>query len=272
MSRSRARPLPLLTVSLLAAISVLLPSAAFAQNEITVSSCPKEPRIPVPFHIDCTHVADPAAKHLCGPFIATQACKISPAYRSITGIHLEDRCQVINYTIYDPDQWPHKGGEAGGIGGGCKVELETRFSILAKSSIGPYDVHELLHVYQTDLGAIPYAHILFGSSMLEARRLAGDMEGYTTGLARLKEETQGLEERFRQGKIPPEKRCVLAEVEMDQTLYLENSKVVYLYYRKLVRSREKDQADRLARFNRMFDAVSDGKARKFLLDHGCAPF
>lgn len=267
----RGPGLPVLSFLILA-VSAGLPSAAFAQDEITVSSCPGERRIPVPFHIDCTQISDPATKQLCGPFIENQACKISPAYRSITGIHLEDRCKVIEYTLYDPDKWPHKGGDAGGIGGGCKVELISKYSVLPKSSIGPYDVHELLHVYHTDLGALPYVHILFGSSMLEARRLAGDTEGYTQGLERLKTDTQNIEERFRQRKIPPEKRCVLAEVELEQSLYLENPKVVYEYYRKLVRSREKDQADRLARFNRMFDAVSGGKARKYLLDHGCAAF
>jgi len=267
----RKPSLPVLFVLCVAGIA-WLPSAALAQDEVTVSSCPKEPRIPVPFRVDCTHISDPATKNICGPFIENQACKVSPAYRSITGIHLEDRCKMIEYTLYDPDKWPYKGTEAGGHGGGCKVELTSKSSLLFKSPIGPYDAHELLHVYQSDLGAIPYQHILFGSSMLEARRLAGDTENYQQGLARLKTETHDLEERFSQGKIPPEKRCVLAEVQLEETLYLENSKVVYLYYRKLVRGQKKDMADRLARFNRMFEAVADGKARKYLLDHGCAPF
>lgn len=271
-SHERGRPGLPIVFFLLVAVSAWLPSAAFAQDEITVSSCPGETRIPVPYHIDCTHISDPGTKHLCGPFIENQACKISPAYRSITGMHLEDRCKVIQYTLYDPDKWPHRGGEVGGIGGGCNVELISDYSVLLKSSIGPYDVHELLHVYHSGLGALPDAHILFGPSMLEARREAGDLEGYKQGLERMKTETREIEERFGQGKIPPERRCGLAEVQMEETLYLENPKVVYLYYRKLVRSREKAQADRLARFNRMFDAVSGGKARKYLLDHGCAPF
>lgn len=36
--------------------------------------------------------------------------------------------------------------------------------------------------------------------------------------------------------------------------------------------RLKDQADRAACFNRMFDKVSQGRATTFLLDHGCTPW
>jgi len=43
-------------------------------------------------------------------------------------------------------------------------------------------------------------------------------------------------------------------------------------YGKIERGGTKDMADRLARFNRMFDAVSGGTARPYLLEHGCAPF
>ncbi|HTP66141.1 MAG TPA: hypothetical protein VMJ66_12180 [Geobacteraceae bacterium] len=40
------------------------------------------------------------------------------------------------------------------------------------------------------------------------------------------------------------------------------------FYRKLERGREKDMADRQARFNRMYDDVSGGTAREYLLSHG----
>jgi len=150
--------------------------------------------------------------------------------------------------------------------------LLSDFSVLLKSQIGPYDVHEMLHIYQSQLGALPYSHILFGSSQLEARREVGDRNGYEAGFARLKKELSApdLEQRF--ANMPSDQRCRMAEVHEEGTLYASNPKTVYSYYRDLDIGWQKDQADREARFNRMFDKVSQGRAKKFLLDHGCAPW
>ena len=261
---------PLLGALLGAAAAV--PAVSWAEEPIVVTSCPGQARIPVTFQLDCSHVRDPAARGQCKPFIENQACKVFPAYRRITGINLEKQCPQITYTLYDKDQWPHQQGGEGGIAGRCSAELLSEFSVLIKSQVGPYDVHELLHVYQSQLGALPYPHILFGASQLEARREVGDHDGYEAGFARLKKEVfaPDLEQQF--ARMAPDQRCRIAEVNEEERLYISNPKVVYAYYRDLEVGRLRDQAEREARFNRMFDKVSGGTARTFLLAHGCAPW
>jgi len=226
----------------------------------------------VTFKADCSHVRDPAARGQCKPFIENQACRVFPAYRRITGINLEKQCAEITYTIYDKAEWPHPQGGEGGQAERCSAELLAEFSVLIKSQVGPYDVHELLHLYQSQIGALPYSHILFGASQLEARREIGDHNGYEAGFARLKKEAfdPDLEKQF--ARLAPDQRCPMAEVKEEARLYISNPKVVYAYYRDLEIGWLKDQADREARFNRMFDKVSQGRARTFLLAHGCAPW
>ena len=119
---------------------------ASAQDIVTVSECPGKP-LPITFQVDCSHLADPAMKQQCKPFAENQACKAFFAYRTITRISLEQSCPVFRYVIYG--------------GGRCVADYITDDSIGIKSQVGLYDVHEILHVYQSDLGAIPYEHILF---------------------------------------------------------------------------------------------------------------
>jgi len=258
--------------SALAAALLIAASPVRADEPIVVSSCPGQERIPVTFRVDCSHVHDAAARAQCKSFIENQACKVFPAYRHITGINLEKECPEIAYTIYDKSEWPHPQGGEGGQAGRCSAELLSQFSVLSKSQVRPYDVHELLHLYQSQIGALPYSHILFGASQLEARREIGDRNGYEAGFARLKKETfdPDLEQRF--AKMAPDQRCPMAEVQEEARLYISNPRVVYDYYRDLEVGWLKDQADREARFNRMFEKVSQGRAKKFLLDHGCAPW
>lgn len=251
---------------------VAMPTASSADETIVVTSCPGDAKIPVAFRADCSHVRDPAARAQCQPFIENQACKVFPAYRRITGINLEKACAEITYTIYDKDQWPHQERGEGGVALRCATELLSEFSVLIKSQLGPYDVHELLHLYQSQLGALPYSHILFGASQLEARREIGDHDGYEAGFARLKKEAfaPDLEQQF--ARMAPDQRCRMAEVHEEARLYISDPKVVYAYYRDLEVGRLRDQADREARFARMFDKVSGGRAKPFLLEHGCAPW
>jgi hypothetical protein len=250
----------------------MLCAPAFAQDEITVSSCPDQSPLPVTFQVDCSHVADPATKQLCKPFAENQACKVFAAYRKITGINLEESCPAFKYTIYDKDKWPQKGGDAGGYARRCGAELMTDFSALIQSQIGPYDVHEILHVYQDALGALPCSHILFGPSMTEARREIGDHKGYWDAMTRLKADVRNTEMGFQKGTIRPDDQCLSAEVYIETTLYLKDANNVEQFYRKLVRSGLKDMADRQARFNRMYDEVSDGTAKQYLVSHGCPAF
>jgi hypothetical protein len=262
----------LAALSLAAALA--LPAPAGAADQTTVSSCPGQPQIPVTFSVDCSHLSAAADKAACPTFIENQACKVSPAYRKITGINLADQCRTVSYTLYDKEQWPDQGGDAGGHASHCTASLLAEFSVRIKSSVGPYDVHELLHIYQDPLGALPIAHILFGPTQLEARREIGDAMGFEKGFANLKHEAldTDLDAQYASGRLKAESRCGLAEVIYSERLYVANTKSVYDFYRKLVRGTLRDPADREGRFNRMFDAVSEGRARAFLTQHGCGPY
>lgn len=249
--------------------------AAASDNLTTVSSCPGQPKIPVTFQIDCSHVSDAATRESCRPFIQNQACKVFPAYRKITGINLEDTCKSIKFTIYEDANWPHPKGE-GGLALQCGVDYLSKYSLVprAGSKIGPYDVHELLHEYQIPLGALPDAHILFSSSMAEALHEIGETEEYQRSMKNMKEEASRLEQELRDGKITGPKQCIVAETQVEESLYLENSRSVYAFYRKVTRSRTADMADRENRFNRMFYLVSGPKpeVKQFLIANGCPRF
>ena len=258
--------LPLAGILLAAALSAM----AYAQDVVTVDHCPGPAPLPVTFQIDCTHVAGPHATALCRPFAENQACKVFFAYRKITGINLEQYCPTFTYTLYDKDQWPQQPGDAGGFARKCGADLMIDGMI--QSSIGPYDVHEMLHVYQDNaLGALPDGHILFGPAMAEAQRLIGDGKSYWNTMTRMKEGLARTTDMQYAG-LAPEKQCVKAEFYIEDSLYVKNTNNVELFYKKIERGGTKDMANRLARFNRMFDAVSGGTARQYLLAHGCAPF
>ena len=252
-----------------------LASPAFAQDEISVSSCPGQPTIPVTLQVDCSHLKEATARQLCRPFIQNQACRVFPAYRKITGINLEDTCKSIKFTIYDDDNWPHPKGE-GGLASNCAVDYLAKYSLYGhpNSKTGPYDVHELLHEYQIALGALPAMHVLFSSSMAEAMREIGETDDYERAMKNMKEEATRLEQELREGKITGPKECTLAQSQVEESLYLENSRSVYAFYRKVAVSRNPNQADREARFSRMFYLVSGPRpeVRKFLIDHGCSQF
>ncbi len=251
-----------------------LPLGASAQDQITVSNCPAG-KSPVAFEIDCSHLKDAQSKARCLPFIENQACKVFPAYRKITGINLEQNCKSIKYTIYDKESWPHKEGDAGGLTLHCAVDYMAQYSVdgSLRMASGPYDTHEILHVYQDVMGALPYSHILFAPSQAEAMKLVGDTVGFDRSLGQMKKTAAAFEGLYqKEASRPAYDRCVSAELYIEAMLYIENNDTVYQFYRKLVRSRAKDMNDRQARFNRMYDAVSGGKSRQYLLAHGCLPF
>jgi hypothetical protein len=260
-------------LSLLGSIAVLLALAPIAPAQspgvITVSECPGKV-LPLPFQVDCSHVVDPETRAQCMPFAMNQACKVFFAYRTITGINLENRCRTINYVIYDADKWPHPKGE-GGLANGCGADYIADNSIKITSPIGPYDVHELLHIYQVDLGALPYEHILFGPSMAEARRMVGDNKGYWDAMTRLKQDLARIKADFQKGNIAPDRQCLSAELQTESDLYLQNPANLHAFYTKLQRSRVKDPEDRERRFNRMYNVVSSGTVGPFLLAH-CPAF
>ncbi len=253
--------------------AALTPGAAQEQTRFTVSKCPDGPP-PVPFTIDCSHTSDPAARAACRPFLENAACKVAPAYRKITGVHLEDICKSYQYIIYDDDNWPYKSAGAGGMTTKCLSNYEAKYSVLGSLRLptGPYDVHEILHGHQPPLGRLPDIHVIFTSSMAEATRLAGDEARYKTLMRQIQEESQNLEKEFQAGKIKPENQCKVANTLFDELLYLKDTKVVYEYYEWLLRNPEKPKGNPQARFNQMFNAVSKGEARKFMAAHGCNVF
>ncbi len=251
-------------------------AAAAPDSQTTVSSCPGQPRLPVTFEIDCSHLTDAANKQLCRPFIQNQACKVFPAYRKITGIKLEDKCKSIKFTIYEDANWPHPKGE-GGLAFNCAVDYLEKYSVgfQAKSRLGPYDVHELLHEYQFALGPLPSMHPLFASSMAEAMRAIGDNDEYQLRLKQMKAESQRLHDELEAGKYKSNpQQCSIAQTQVEESLYLENPRLLPMFYLKLPPAKGNSQVDRDARFNRMFFVVSSARpeVKKFLTDHGCGPF
>jgi hypothetical protein len=181
----------------------------------------------------------------------------------------------MKFTIYDDDNWPHPEAE-GGLALNCAVDYLAKYSLQGhpNSKIGPYDVHELLHEYHIPLGALPSEHVLFSSSMGEATREIGATDDYERAMANMKNDAPRLEQEVREGKITGDKQCTVAETQVEETIYLADSRSVYAFYRKVGVSRSPNQADREARFDRMFCIVSGPKpeVRKFLLDHGCPAF
>ncbi len=254
----------------------LSPAIALAQDQITVSSCPGQSALPVTFQIDCSHLTDPATKQLCRPFIENQACKVFPVYRKMTGIKLEDKCKSLKFTIYEEANWPHPKGE-GGLALNCAVDYLAQYSVKFRKDfkLGPYDVHELLHEYQFALGPLPSMHPLFSSSMAEATRAVGDDQQYQREIKNMQAESQRLHDELESGKyasLPIQ--CSLAQTQIEESLYLENPKLLPMFYLKLPPAKGNSQAERDARFNRMFFVVSSAKpeVKKFLTDHGCGPF
>lgn len=251
------------------------PQAAVAQVQSEVSSCRGQGRLPVAFQIDCSHLTDKATRQLCRPFIENQACKVFPAYRKITSIKLEDKCKSIKFTIYEDANWPHP--NAGGLALNCAVDYLAQYSVKsrANSKIGPYDVHELLHEYQFALGPLPSMHPLFASSMAEATRRVGDDEQYQRDIRQMHTESKRLHDELNKGKYAAApNQCSIAQTQVEESLYLKNSRFVTMFYLKLPRARGTSQAERDARFNRMFYVVSsaDPEVKKMLTEHGCGAF
>jgi len=70
------------------------------------------------------------------------------------------------------------------------------------------------------------------------------------------------------------KECSIAQTQVEESLYLEDTRLVSMFYLKLPPAKGNSQAERDARFNRMYFVVSSMKPtlKKFLTDHGCGPF
>jgi hypothetical protein len=255
-----------------AVAAMLANASASASDIIVVSSCPQKQHIPVEFKIDCSHLEESATRNLCVPFAENQACKVFPVYRKITGIDVERLCPTIIYTLYDRSNWPYS--VAGGISFRCRIDELAEYALRSneKSAIGPHEVHEILHQYQMahkTLDQVTAFHPLFSSSMLEAERELGNSEAYEMGYGRLKREIQGMQTSLGNATIQAVDRCRIAQAVIEEGLYLQDKSNVYQFYRTLADSAGRNPADQISA---MLNASSAGRARPFLLAHGCEEF
>jgi hypothetical protein len=223
-----------------------------------------------PFKVDCSHLKDATTRALCRSFADNQACKVFPALRKITGIHLERLCPTITYTIYDRDNWP-TATVAGRMSIECRIDYlaEHALASRAKSAIGPYELHEILHQYQMadeTLREQTVSHPLFSSSMREAERAVGDMQAYDRGITRMHHGIPNLRTALDQAMIAPTDRCRMAQSIIEEDLYLHDAKNVYQFYRKLATGSVRNAAGRLTV---MLNTLSGDTAKQVLLEHGC---
>jgi hypothetical protein len=224
-------------------------------------------------HGDCRRTCRRREKDTQHSFAEQQACKVFPAYRKITGIDVERLCPEIVYTLYERSNWPN-GSTAGGLSLECRVDYLAEYALSphAKSAIGPYEVHEILHQYQMadeTLEELTTFHPLFASSMLEVEREIGDMETYQVGIARMKDGFRNLRTALDQATIAPTDRCRMAQTVIEEDLYLHNTKNVYQFYRMLANDTVGNATSRLSA---MLNTLSGGSAKQFMLAHGCEPF
>jgi hypothetical protein len=259
---------------IVAGIAVALSNVCAVASDLTVvSTCPQQRHIPVTFKVDCSHLKDATTRALCRPFADNQACKVLPAYRKITGIHVERLCPTIVYAMYDRDNWPNVSA-AGGVSIECRIDYLAEHALAphAKSAIGPYEVHEILHQYQMadeTLRELTVSHPLFSSSMLEAERAVGDMQAYDLGITRMEHGIPNLRTALDQATIAPTDRCRMAQSLIEEDLYLHDAKNVYRFYRRLENGPVRNAARQLSA---MLNTVSGGTAKEFLLAHGCESF
>jgi len=246
---------------------------AVGQEAARVESCPGNRNTPVVFLADCSHVTDGTAKQLCGAFLENQACKVFPAYRTLTGIHLEEKCPTMKYTIYEKENWPYPNlkGE-GGLAGKCEITLMSDYSLKVKSKIGPYDLHELLHEYQMVAGPFSTEHPFFDVTQTEAAKQIGDAEGAEAYLRKVKNEISAGDQALQKASGGL-KECTMAQLVVVNQLYLEDPRIVGAIYRKLGPLPERKALEALqVRENRTIYIVSNEKAKPFLMEHGCAKF
>jgi hypothetical protein len=198
-------------------------------------------RIPVTFRIDCSRVTDPSNLNNCRPFLENTACKVFQAYRIITGVQLEQRCPVLQYTIYPHDQWPHASG--GGVSYGCQIDYMEEYSVgsAQRNAFGPYDVHEILHHQQMALPLATGNHPLFTASMLAAIQRIGDTDGYKQRESQMRIESERLAK-----ELNTKKNCRMAQILAEEKLAIADQNTASRFYRDLDRRNELSAEERVS--------------------------
>jgi hypothetical protein len=257
-----------ITLCVVAAIALQArPALVVASND-----CASQIPVTIKFSVYCDKVRDQQARGLCGRFITNQACKVFPAYRALTGIPLEKYCKNITYRLFDRDAYPHDKG--GGISTPCEIHYIAGIvlNVSASPSIGPYEVHEILHQFQLAsavLREMTSRHPLFEVSMVEVKRRIGDVSGYQLSLARLQQSTAVAgtgAAAFTGNLMAP---CETARHEIVRDLYLRNPITIYSIYALLTAAAPTSSGGQESYLNRALIDVSRGDSRKLLEDNDC---
>ena len=94
-----------------------------------------------------------------------------------------------------------------------------------------------------------------------------DDAGYERAKSRLETEMKGNQASLEKATIRPGSQRISAELYIGAGLYLKYPKNLERFYRKLEDNRLKDTADPQERLKRVYDAVSGGSAKQYLLAH-----
>src|SRR5258708_10444340 len=110
--------------------------------------------------------------------------------------------------------------------------------------------------------------------MAEASRRIGDDEQYQRDIKQMGAESQRPHDELMAGKYASlPNQCSIAQTQVEESLYLENSRLLPMYYLKLPPSNGNSHAERDARFNRMFYVVSSPRPelKTVLTEHASGP-
>jgi hypothetical protein len=105
--------------------------------------------------------------------------------------------------------------------------------------------------------------------MDEATRLIGDSEGYAVRMKNDQGDMDRINKQLERGALAPETECLYAELTTEFSLYLKDPNNVRQFYLVLMHDGEMQTRDPQSRFDQMYDKVSGGTARPYLLQHGC---
>lgn len=172
----------------------------------TISTCPGGATAVQKVAVDCSSLTNPISIANCRIYAQDVACKVAPAYKTLTNVALESRCPTFTYKIVDENTTNPCGESAGGCSpfGSCTSWYSENYSvnpgIVSDPNSTRYgkifrDKHEILHQIQYTMSSTfshTTNHPLFGSSMTEVSRQLGEI---TTAQAITKaqhDRTQGM--------------------------------------------------------------------------------
>jgi hypothetical protein len=108
--------------------------------------------------------------------------------------------------------------------------------------------------------------------MVEATRLIGDSERYAALMKDTRRDMDRIQDQLERRAVAPDTECLDAELTTEFSLYLKDPNNVRQFYLVLTHDGEMRTRDPQSRFDQMYDKVSGGTARTYLLQHGCRFF